>query len=279
MSPSADIEMQPRQGSTAAQINYLADTGIRPEVWNEDFSRNILPLVPVAVMITDGSTLAEPPSLDREGFALLPHRTAVADLADSIEASEDYRCELRDMLLTVTGADHVDMAGNSVVRRTRPPGEANHDSGLPVPFIHCDCSEAGVWYMLEWAYPPAPERRIARVALFNIWRLLSPGPTDLPLAVCDARSVAPGDVVPGDSRFLTSGISFESGFVRANPDHRWVYFPAMGIEEVLVFKQYDSDRRFALQCPHTAFHDASCPPDPAPRVSIESRGVCYWFAD
>lgn len=279
MCPSADIQTRSGERSTTARINYLAETDIRPEVWNEDFSRNILPLVPVDVRIADGRTLADPPRLDREGFALLPHETAVAELANNVEASEPYRRALQDMLLAVTGADRVDMAANSVVRRARPPGEADHDSGLPVPFIHCDCSEAGVWYMLEWAYPKAPDRKIARVALFNLWRLLSPGPTDLPLAVCDARSVAPGDVVAGDSRFLTSGISFESGFVRANPDHRWVYFPDMRADEVLVFKQYDSDRRFALQCPHTAFRDASCPPGPAPRVSIESRAACYWFAD
>ncbi|MFM0673327.1 CmcJ/NvfI family oxidoreductase [Paraburkholderia sediminicola] len=279
MSLSASIGNRPQDRFTTAQVNYLAETDIRPEVWNEDFSRNILPLVPIEVRIEDGGAASETPTLDHEGFVLQHHQTNVTNLADNVEASEFYRNELRDLLRAMTGADHVDMATNTVVRRARPPGEANHDSGLPVPFIHCDCSEAGVWHMLEWAYPKAPNRKIARVTVFNIWRLLSPGPTNLPLAVCDARSVAPGDVVPGDSRFMTSGISFESGFVRANANHRWFYFPNMGADEVLVFKQYDSDRRFALQCPHTAFEDRSCPPDSVPRVSIEARSACYWFAD
>jgi hypothetical protein len=266
-------------GSTIASVNYLADASIRPEVWNEDFSRNNLPLIPIDVRIEDGAAAAEAPSLEKEGFALVPHRTNAKDLADNVEASELYRRELRDMLLELTGADQVDMAANSVVRRARPPGEANHDAGLPVPFIHCDCSEAGVWYMLEWAYPKAPDRKISRVAVYNVWKLLSPGPTNLPLAICDARSVAPGDVIPGDSRFLTSGISFESGFVLPNPQHRWVYFPKMGADEVIVFRQYDTDRRFTLQCPHSAFEDKSCPAGVAPRISIESRAACYWFGD
>jgi hypothetical protein len=29
--------------------------------------------------------------------------------------------------------------------------------------------------------------------------------------------------------------------------------------------------------PHVAFDDPSCPPDAAPRVSIEMRGIAYWY--
>jgi hypothetical protein len=56
-----------------------------------------------------------------------------------------------------------------------------------------------------------------------------------------------------------------------------VYFSKLSSDELLVFKQYDSDKRFPVRVPHTAFLDPSCPPDAEPRVSIESRCLLRWF--
>lgn len=256
-----------------ATVNYLADTSVRPQVWNEDFSRNILPLQSVEVDIEDASMRAEAPSLDVEGFALIKHKSKISDLTDP-EYSAEHRLELQALLLDLTGADHVDVGDVGVVRRShdRPAG----DTGVPVPFVHCDTSVAGMPAMLAWAYPPI-DRPVRRTALYNFWRLLSPGPTRLPLAVCDARTVGADDLVPGSSHFLTYDFTNEAIFVRPNEGHRWYYFSEMGLDDVLVFKQFDSDGGQPCQVPHSAFEHAAIPS--APRISVEYRAVAYWYED
>ncbi|MEC8550291.1 MAG: CmcJ/NvfI family oxidoreductase, partial [Pseudomonadota bacterium] len=61
-----------------------------------------------------------------------------------------------------------------------------------------------------------------------------------------------------------------------NPDHDWVYFPAMEEGEVALIKTYDSATdgrtRFTI---HTAFSDPLSPEGAMPRQSIETR--CFAF--
>jgi len=113
---------------------------------------------------------------------------------------------------------------------------------------------------------------------YNIWRVLSEPPQDVPLAVCDARSVAPQDLVPADGVYDDGDPSkwweLEAYLVRYNPAHRWLYFRDMQLDEVLLFRSYDSDRRAGV--PHSAFDDPTCPPDGPPRVSIEARAYAVY---
>lgn len=262
-----------------AELNYIQDIGVRPQVYNEDFSRNVVPLQAVAVKIEDTSLSGMPPRLDKEGFALVRHHTDVADLTSTKPSFEEYRAELKQLLGTLIDADYIEMANASPVRRSIPANDADLDNGFPVPMVHCDITAAGVQHMIGWAYGPPPARPIRRMALFNFWRLLSKGPTDTPLTMCDARTFPKSDVVAGDSHFLTDGFTFEAVFVRPNPAHRWCYFSQMSVEDVLIFKQFDSDPEAPLQVPHSAFTDRSCPAGTDPRISVESRAIAYWFVD
>ena len=49
-------------------------------------------------------------------------------------------------------------------------------------------------------------------------------------------------------------------------------------DEVIVFKTSESDPARAQCIPHVAFDDPGAPADAPPRVSIEMRATCYWFA-
>jgi hypothetical protein len=113
-----------------------------------------------------------------------------------------------------------------------------------------------------------------RVQVINLWRPIRGPLRDAPLAVCDARSVAPGDLVPSDLVYRdrvgeTYGVTF-------NPQHRWFYVPDMQPDEALLLKCYDSatDGR-ARFAPHTAFEDPTAPADVAPRESIELRTFVF----
>jgi hypothetical protein len=95
-----------------------------------------------------------------------------------------------------------------------------------------------------------------------------------PLALCDASSVAPEDLVPvrRESRQRIGEIQQ----ALYNPGHRWYYFPGMTVHEALLIKTYDSAEdgraRFTI---HTSFNDPAAPADSPPRESVETR--CFVF--
>lgn len=109
--------------------------------------------------------------------------------------------------------------------------------------------------------------------MINLWRPIRGPLVDAPLAVCDAGSVEPGDLIPTD--LIYQERIGETYSVTYRASHRWYYFSRMRVDEVLLLKCYDSatDGR-ARFAPHTAFTDPTTPPDAPLRVSIELRGTC-----
>jgi hypothetical protein len=101
-----------------------------------------------------------------------------------------------------------------------------------------------------------------------------------PLALCDARTVKPQDLLTAQAVFDRDGQpvwSFEGLVVAHSPDHRWVYYSGLTRDEALVFVTNDSASGTPHHVPHVAFDDPTCPPDVEPRASIEMRGIAYWF--
>ena len=92
---------------------------------------------------------------------------------------------------------------------------------------------------------------------------------DTPLALCDARSVRPEDLVATELRYPDR--TGEISLLRHRPEHVWSYVSEMRRDEVLLFKQYDSDRGVARFVPHAAFDHPAMPLDAPPRQSIEAR--------
>ena len=96
-----------------------------------------------------------------------------------------------------------------------------------------------------------------------------------PLAIADARSVAPGDLMIAERRH--PGRIGQTYRLKYNPNHAWFYFPRMQRTEAIVFKVYDSEKdgraRFT---PHTSFNDPSTPAGAPPRQSIEVRTLAFF---
>jgi hypothetical protein len=118
-----------------------------------------------------------------------------------------------------------------------------------------------------------------RFAIIQVWRAAyrdaaSPIRSN-PLAMADARSVAPDDLLVAERRYPNRvGQTYRLKF---NPRHRWFYFPEMRRDEAIVFKVYDSARdgraRFT---PHTSFDDPTTPAGAPPRQSIEARALAFF---
>ena len=96
-----------------------------------------------------------------------------------------------------------------------------------------------------------------------------------PLAICDARTIAVGDLIPTERRHPHR--TGEIYHLAHNPAHRWHYVPALRHDEAIVFKTYDSatDGRARFTA-HAAFDDPATPPDAPHRESIEARALAFF---
>jgi hypothetical protein len=269
-----------RDDTIEAAVPYAGPMTVRPRFHANDHSRDVLAIAPLVTRVANARNVDPAPTLEREGFELVRHHSAIVDFRDSAQA-ERHISEIHDLLLAVSGADAVSVTPHGVLRFSeRSPDSGRLDNSRPARFVHVDVSDATAAVFAAQANPH-PERHIRRFCQYNVWRALSLPPQDAPLAVCDARSVEPADLVAADAIFDVRDApewSFEALVVLGNPRHRWYYFRDMNRDEVIVFKTNDSDSSRSHCVPHVAVDDRACPPDAPPRISIEMRGTAYWYA-
>ena len=267
--------------SVEGWVNYIGEMAQRPRYYANDHSRDVLNLDPCKITIEDARRRELPPCLAREGFELVAHASEVQDFKDSQEVARVHPQEIERLLLDVTGADHVVISSPGVLRF----GEGAKDAGkysnsMPARFVHVDISDATAEQFAHRSMPADSGRALRRFAHYNVWRAFSAPPQDIPLTVCDARSVTPADMIYADAIFDEKDKpewSFEGWVVRRNPRHRWSYYSNMTRGEAIIFKTNDSDPAQPHCVPHSAFDDPSCPKGVLTRASIEMRGIAYWF--
>jgi hypothetical protein len=263
-----------------ATLNYMAPMAERPRNYTYDPPAgvprtNILP-EPHILPIYSARPALSRLTLDGEGFAVLHQPSKVRDFWDDEELRAVYYPEVERALQAVTGAAKVLVFDHT--RRRRTEGAADRAPGIPrqpVPRVHVDHTEiSGPQRVRDFFGAEAEELLRGRVQVINLWRPIRGPLQDAPLAVADARSVAPGDLVATDLVYRDR--VGEIYYVRYNPEHRWFYVPDMMPDEALLLKCYDSAQdgraRFA---PHTAFVDPTAPADKLPRESIEIRTLVF----
>ena len=262
---------------TRAMIAYVSRGSRRPRYYANDHSRDVLEIVPVEMDIADARLAA--PTVDAAGFTLLAHRSAVADFSDRAAVDSRYRPEVIELIHELSGADLVLVNSPGILRFSERSSQSGAlDNSRPARFAHVDVSDSTARVFAERAAPPG--RAIRRFVHYNIWRAISAPPQDVPLAVCDARSVAAGDLLAADAVFDKPGEtewSFEGLVLAHAAGHRWHWFPDMQRDEALVFKTHDSEPGRAHCVPHVAFDNSACPAHAPPRASIEMRALAFWF--
>jgi hypothetical protein len=274
---STEIETLPW---VRAELNYLAPTRQRPRTYTYEppagVPRTTTVNEPHRMQIADARPILSEISLDEEGFGLVQHRSAVRDFYDDKEVKRVYYPEAQQILKGLTGADRVHIFDHTV-RRRAPGSEDRRGDGprQPVPRVHVDHTESSGPQRVRDLLPDAAEQLLAgRVQIINLWRPIRGPLRDAPLAVCDAQSVRPEDLVASDLVYRDR--VGEIYAVTFDPEHRWYYVPEMKVDEVLLLKCYDSvtDGR-ARFAPHTAFTDPTTPPDAPLRESIELRALVF----
>jgi hypothetical protein len=226
--------------------------------------------VPIANMREIARTL----SLDREGFELLTHQTAVQDLHDDEAVEKTYLPEIEALLARRFGASNV-VAFDATRRSDCEAGAQNPDGNRgAVTLMHVDYTAksgpnraADVLGEDEVARLTASGARIVQV---NVWRPIR-GPVERShLAMADVSCLEPRDLIATDQKY--PDWVGEIYMVAHAPTQRWYYAPNMTKDEVLLFKGWDSleDGR-ARFTPHGAFDPPDIRDGAAPRESIEVR--------
>jgi len=271
-----------------APLAYLADSAAPIEHRVYPLSSGIPtvrpPLAYRIMPIHDARALADTLDLDTQGFALTRHPTPFTDFYGDDAVRSQYYPDVAEFVRHTLGASAVfvfDHNTRSAVRAAR--GEAG--VRLPVDAVHNDYTEtSGPRRAREILTARGREDLLGhRFAFVNLWRPILGPVQDVPLALCDARTVTPADIVDTpihhyvESDLTTPSHSGEIQSLRYAAAHRWFYVSDMQPPEVLLLKCYDvpagGRARFM---PHTGFKHPICPPDFTPRESIEARTLVVY---
>jgi len=217
-------------------------------------------------------------ALDEAGFQYLKHRSRHTSFTDGNEIEAEYYPESAELIKQLTGASRVVLFDHTIRRRIAgqvdTPGKRQ-----PVKEVHVDQTTASATARVHLHLPPseAPELVKHRFQIINLWRPLSHPAFDMPLTLCDYRTVdKENDLVPVAR--ISPERRGETYRVKYSPQHRWKYLKGMTPEEVVLIKCFDSSTESGLSIftPHTAFPDPSAPEDCLPRESIEIRALVFY---
>ena len=282
-----DEAMSHAAAEVHAAIDYLVPTSrINRRFWapGKELNTGVYASYPVTIR---NARLGGPFTLDAHGFCLGRHQTAITDWENQYGPDSAYATEVARVAMRLCGADVVVPIGGM----TRNSAATSPTVQPPAAEAHVDFTQSFAERRAEAMYrsarPHGPGYR--RFIGFSLWRVLSAPPQDMPLALCEGRSVRDeegtrntkvdvAEIPSGDA--LYAPIAGEESMPAAtifhySPGHRWWYFPDMEPDEVIFIKLYDSDHATAWRCPHTAFRD-NTRPDARPRRSMEFRAMAYF---
>ena len=265
---------------------------------------------------------AEGRTVTTNGFELLTQSAASPDLDffQHHQVVHEYYEDCARIVQEATGATHVFAFDHNIRSAAGKQSKRRITGGQqvqgPAHLVHGDYTlTSGPQRLRDLANPPSANDTLrsvlddgqsllepkmveqaldggGRFALINVWRSIAAEPVVLhPLALCDAQSVHPEDLVVFEIHYQDR--VGENYFSKHSPRHRWYYYPEMTPDEALLIKQWDSAGSLARsqgaradasddQAPctfsfHSAFEDPSTPADAPERWSIEVRCVVLYF--
>ena len=273
-------ELDADRDTIEATLNYFADTEAMPVTLvgapgASDMRTGGGKSDPHRVVLRNGRLDASEFVLERNGFRFVRHDTKVADFYDEDEIRRVYYPEMEALVKAESGAsrvvvfDHTLRTADDELRTAAKIREV-------VRRVHNDYTEWSAPQRVRTLMGDEAEALLAhRFAIVQVWRPIRHPVESWPLAIADAQSLSPENMVVTERRYQdrigqTSAITW-------NPGHRWYWFPRMRPDEGLVFKVYNSmkDGRARFTA-HTAFEDPATPPHARPRESIEIRTLAFF---
>lgn len=229
------------------------------------------------VVIDDARAMAEQLDLDRQGFALMRHPTAVRDFYDDDEVRRVYYPEMEALVRSVTGAGKV-IVFDHTIRVDDEDMQARLKVRAPVKGVHNDFTTRSAPQRVRDLLPAdeAEARLKKRYGSINVWRPIR-GPVETkPLVICEYGNIDDQDLVAAERHYPDGRIG-GIYFLVHNPKQRWYYFPRMERDEVVLLKCFDSlTDGTARWTAHGSFDDPNSPTNATPRESIEIRTLLFF---
>ena len=259
-------------------------------------------------------------TLSKNGFEMLAHPLANPDIdfLDQAQVVCDYYPQCVEIVREASGASHVVAFDHNIRSAAGKKSKRRIEGGQqvqgPVHVVHGDYTLTSAPQRLrDLAAPPTANDTLhtllsdgkllldsaavelalssGRFAIINLWRNIMEEPVaTLPLALCDAESVKPEQLVVFEIRY--NDRIGENYFARHSDDHQWFFFPALTRDEALLIKQWDSAGELArsnsartdaespdVPCTfsfHSAFTDPMTPLDAPDRWSAEVRCMAMY---
>jgi hypothetical protein len=272
--------VRPRpSGEVRASVSYIVPNGGKAFAYEYDppagTPRRSNTYREHVVNIRNARSLPSAPTLDTKGFELRPHATRVQAFYDTDEVRRVYYPEVAELVKQATGAASV-VVFDHTVRGEQLATRSGTDVQEPVSRVHNDYTAESALRRAEDFVQASDWQRLLRhrIVEVNVWRPIRGPLQGKPLAVIDAGTVDPDDVVRCELIYRER--RGEIYYLAHRPTHEWFYFPDMHREEALLIKGFDSDSSRARFAAHAAFTNPEAPPGALPRESIEVRTFAFF---
>ena len=266
--------------SVRATLNYSVDNGIAPDYYfyEPEASVKLNPpgTDPQVMQIDDGWPMVERLSADRQGFELHPFVGRFDQFDDDASIKSEFYRQVVDFVKAHTGALRVEVFDHTI--RKRLPADLKVQTTVQRPavlLVHSDYTvNSGPQRVRDIVGGDAQALLQRRVAFYNVWKPLYRRVEELPLAMCDASTHVPEDMLRMDLKYRER--TGEIYVMRHSPRHRWYYFPQMQADQALLLKTFDTETDGRARfMGHTAFEDPNTPPNAPKRESIEVRTMAF----
>jgi len=227
-----------------------------------------------SVEVQDARLHAPSPTLDREGVELVEWSEVPADENDSADFARNFYPRVEALVSEATGATRVHAFDHNL-RSSDKAMTRGTSLQSPVWLVHNDYTEASGPQRVRDLLPEEAEKLLTRrFAVINVWKPIHGPVYEAPLAVCDAQTIRPEDMIPTDLRYPDrTGEIYSFAYSGA---HRWFYYPEMTPDETLLIKCYDSGTGPSRFTAHTAIQTPDSSPGAPPRRSIEIRTLAFF---
>lgn len=238
----------------------------------------------VQVDVNDVRTYPTSFDLNREGFTYLKHRTKLQSFTQRATIEDQYLPEIEGLIRSnVENIDRIHFF-DWRLRKNAPEVEGSvidlNDLTnwlRPAMHVHIDQSPSAVLRRIQLQLKDDAEFLLqGRIRVINVWRPLTNAVQDYPLAICDGSTVDRADLVEADH--IRRQYMGSTMYLKHNQNQRFYYMSNQTKEDVLMFKNFDSDRTMPAQfAPHASFMHPDVPVDAIPRESIEVRALVFTY--
>jgi len=219
-------------------------------------------------------------TFERNGFTVLKLPQHVPyDAYHDPQGIRAYFVQLESLLRDHLGASHVEVFRHGLRKRDEsfPVSTGNdYQYDQPTSVAHVDTTPQEALEEVKRQHGAnATSLLEKRVQWVNIWKPLRGPLNDWPLAVCDVTSVrAERDFEDAD--LLYTDLATENCQVYFSEAYQWHYLSDHQVDELIVFKQSDTDPKACPGVPHSSFWNPFVSEHEPPRESIEARALVYY---